>query len=258
MAVAVRTTLYICAALVSGVAWATTALPAAAQSVDPLDSASQDAGSQTQSSETTFDFSGDYAPDQWQVRSRNAGGGFRFDGMDAGGTSASSLTLVGSDLGGTDGCQTTPLPDYCAPGFTALFVQIQVPESSIIQFDWDYITYDVSPAFDPFGYVLPEFDSLGQLIEGQFVSITDPDGGISQSGEFSIQVDANQFFAFQIGTLDNQYGPAVVTIDQFSVTSLEPDLGTPPVVTVPEPGSAIALTLSSLSLLALRRRRASS
>ncbi|MEO0540645.1 MAG: hypothetical protein AAFZ80_07245, partial [Cyanobacteria bacterium P01_A01_bin.105] len=51
----------------------------------------------------------------------------------------------------------------------------------------------------------------------------------------------------QIGTLDNQFGPAEATIDRFSVTAF---MTPPEPATVPEPGSAIAF--ASLTLLALR------
>ncbi|MEO1592796.1 MAG: hypothetical protein AAFU71_16110, partial [Cyanobacteria bacterium J06632_22] len=202
MTVAVKTTLCACAALLAGAGIPALTRPAIAQTNPPQ---------ANQSTQTTFDFSGDYAPGQWQVRARNSGGGFQFDGMDAAGTTADSLTLIGSDLGGIDGCLVDTPPDYCAPGFTALYVQVQVPEWSIIQFNWDYTTYDIwqDPAYDPFGYVLPQFNAEGELTEGKFVAITDPDGSPQQSGEFSIELKADSFFALQIGTLDNQFGPAV-------------------------------------------------
>lgn len=245
MTVAVNTTLCACTALLSSASLAMAALPAVAQASDQA----------IQTVETTLDFSGDYAPSQWQVRALNSGGGFRFDGMDATGTEADSLTLFGSDLGGVGGCMVTTPPAFCAPGFTALYIQVQVPEKSLIQFNWDYITFDIygDPDFDPFGYVLPELTAQGELI-GQFTAITDPNGEVQQSGQFSIELAANDFFALQIGTRDNQFGPAVATVSQFSVTSFTLDT---PTTSVPEPVSAIALAVSGLSLLALRRQHSS-
>ncbi|MEL6137531.1 MAG: PEP-CTERM sorting domain-containing protein [Cyanobacteria bacterium J06628_6] len=217
MALACKTATYTCIALVGGAAAVLVAIPAGA--------------------ETSFDFSGDYAPDQWAVRSFNASGSFSFNDIDLDTGAAQSLTITGSDLGGTDnpGCSSSPLPDDCTSGYLALVVQVDTP--SVIEFDWEYITEDLygdeacdvilNYLCDPFGYVVPEYNDQGELIAGKFESLTPAGMGVTQEGSASIKVLENEFFAFQLGTLDNQFGPAQVTITEFSVKQLEPDIPTP-------------------------------
>ena len=108
---------------------------------------------------------------------------------------------------------------------------ITVPSDVVLDFNWSYVTYDEDgPHYDPAGY----------SINGVWYQLSNDFGANSQSGFISgLSLRAGDTFAFEVRSLDDLYGPAVLSISGGEI---------------PEPGS-VALFGSGLLLIALRHRK---
>ncbi|NEP18640.1 MAG: PEP-CTERM sorting domain-containing protein [Leptolyngbya sp. SIO4C1] len=223
--------------------------------------------------QVTTGFTGDYAPENWQLFNGNADGSIDVS------SAPESVQLTGGNQADDLNCSSTSLSlleaSKCLPGVTNWY--IEVPEDSLLSFRWSYQTADSGgPGFDSFGYVIEDFPPPQG--DGQpFIELIDIGGPLQQVGVTQIQVAAKRIFALQIATDDNRYGAATVIIDQFTATSLAPEPcpdspeaasadSCPPEepeqpeepeepVSVPEPTSAIALGLFGLGGWVLRRKR---
>lgn len=118
---------------------------------------------------------------------------------------------------------------------TRLDFTILAQGAGTVSFHWAYASNDSSgdPTFDPAGY----------WNGGQF-QLTTNGGAASQSGNVSFAVSAGQLIGFNLGTTDNRFGNATLTISQFSAP-------------VPEPASVamMALGLAGVAGAVARRRR---
>ncbi len=166
------------------------------------------------------DFSGGYAVGNWNQSCSPAGCADDNGTVDLSGAPA-FIELIGSDTGSGDATRRD---------FT-----IAALGSGTFSFHWAYATNDSSgdPMYDPAGY----------WHNGQF-QLTQDGGAISQSGDFSLQVAKGDLIGFHIGTTDNSFGNATMTISNFSAP-------------VPEPASAavMALGLAVVAGVAVARRR---
>lgn len=131
-----------------------------------------------------------------------------------------SITLFGSDTGSEIGSEIRFTTTAAAGG--------------TFSFDWSYQTadFDGGPVQDPAGY----------FRNGVFKLSVDG-GAFSQSGSFSLGVNAGDVIGFWVATTDNAYGPSQLTISNFSAP-------------VPEPGAAALMALGLAGLVAWRARRA--
>lgn len=166
-------------------------------------------------------FSGPYAPASWTTTHLP-------DALaDAGSVDLSaapaSITLFGSDTGSDLGSEIR---------FTA-----SAAAAGTFSFNWAYQTEDSDgdPVQDPAGY----------FRNGTFQLSLDG-GPISQSGSFSMAVNAGDVIGFWVATTDNISGRAHLTISNFSAP-----------VPVPEPGAAVLMALGLAGLAAWRTRRSS-
>jgi len=89
-----------------------------------------------------------------------------------------------------------------AEGFTDLTVD--VTDAAAISFDWDYITTDG-----------PAFDSFGVLLNGVYTEISDPNGALTQSGTYGLNVVPGDVFGFRSYSLDGSFGAATTTVSNF-------------------------------------------
>jgi hypothetical protein len=154
------------------------------------------------------DFSGPYAPANWTFTNTGTSDG----NVNTAGAPV-SITLTGGNSGGGSG--TT--------NFT-----IAAVASGLLTFDWNYSSIDSG-----------SYDVGNFLLNGTPTFLANNNGG---SGTFSIAVNAGDIFGFQVFSLDNQLGPGVLTVANFSAP-------------VPE-GSTLALfALGSVGILILMRRR---
>ncbi len=163
-------------------------------------------------------FEGDYAPLNWSLSRGGipaAGGGYP-DIIDA----PDSITLVGGD----EGC-----------GFGPCFMDLTIasPVIGLVEFAWDYLTFDDSPEFDTFGF----------LLNGAYTQLTDDLGDFNQFGVESFLVGIGDVFGFRLDCQDCQFGSADAIIYDFSVTD------------VPEPGALALLAAGLLGGAFVRRRR---
>ena len=130
-------------------------------------------------------FSGFYEPSSFTLTNTNANGLVDTD------NAPSSITLTGgNNLSGAFG--TT---DYTATAFG----------DGQVSFDWDYLSFNTSPEFDPFGF----------LLNGDFTQLTDNNGLLSQSDGFTTSVQEGDIFGWRIATIDNAFGAAQTTISNF-------------------------------------------
>ncbi len=135
-------------------------------------------------------FQGPFAPANWMFTNTNANGFVNTA------SAPNSITLTGGNLGG-GGAGTT---DYT--------IAIMAPANATVSYAWNYSTVDVGgPFFDPFN----------RLLAGTPTKLTDNNGADTQTGTDVFAVTAGQVFGFQIATVDNIFGPGVVTIADFVV-----------------------------------------
>jgi hypothetical protein len=132
--------------------------------------------------------------------------------------SGGSIVLTGDNSGSGE------------PGTTDLLTTATL--AGLIQFDFSYST------LNPF----PMDNNGGYLLNGVFVQLADTNG---QSGVAQFHVNLGDIFGFQVGTMDNQFEPGVLTISS----------------AVPEPRTGLVLLtgiagiLSRLLWLCNRRSR---
>jgi hypothetical protein len=89
------------------------------------------------------------------------------------------------------------------------FFSISIPLNSdqdSLSVLWNYSTEDLSPAFDIFGYLVNETI---------FVSISDPFGDTTQSGDFRIALSPSDTFSFAIRSIDDTGGTASISLFGF-------------------------------------------
>ena len=137
------------------------------------------------------DFSGAYAPANWTTTMVGTppGGGSTVDTAGA----PASITIVG----GNSACLVQP----CYVDFT-----IAAPASGNVSFHWDYATTDVGG---------PQFELFLILNNGASVQLSNNGGANSQSGDYSMPVNAGQVFGFRLDCVDCDLGAATVTISNF-------------------------------------------
>jgi hypothetical protein len=164
-----------------------------------------------------FGFTGAYAPSNWTLSNNNTNGYV--------GTSndLSSITIIGGDAGGGEPGQTT----YTT---TALI-------GGLLSFNWSYVTADVNPFYDPFGFVL----------NGAFTQLTNNSGPNGQSGAFSTTLAQGDIFGFGINTTDNVLGRGYATISNFAA----PDFAAP----VPEPVSSLGMLIGAGAMLMRKQQQ---
>nr|MBS0037246.1 T9SS type A sorting domain-containing protein [Saprospiraceae bacterium] len=83
---------------------------------------------------------------------------------------------------------------------------IDVTINSDVSFDWDYQSLNTSPDWDPFGY----------MVNGVFTQLTDDNGPLTQNGSEVIPLKAGDEFCYNVFTVDDILGEAVVVISNFS------------------------------------------
>jgi len=166
------------------------------------------------------DFSGYYAVGNWTQACSPAGCADDNGSVSLLGAPA-SIELIGSDTGSGNP--------------TRLDFTILTQAAGTVSFHWAYVSNDslADPLYDPAGY----------WNGGQF-QLTSDSGSTTQSGDVSFAVSAGQLIGFSIGTNDNRFGNATLTISQFSAP-------------VPEPGSVamMMLGLAGVAGAVARRRR---
>ncbi len=141
-----------------------------------------------------------------------------------------AFTLTGADNGsGPDGLDDTV---FYTQSFT-------VPET--ITFTWQYASHDSSglATYDPAGWVLV---SGGSTVETQ-LSI---DAELAASGTATVSVGAGDSFGFYVHSLDSEFGPGVLAVNEALP---------PPPPPVPEPQHAVLLLAGLAALFASARRR---
>ncbi|RMH04315.1 MAG: PEP-CTERM sorting domain-containing protein [Nitrospirae bacterium] len=157
------------------------------------------------------DFTGPYDVANWTA-STERGGSIDLSGA------PTSITLTSGD----DGSGVPSNQDFT----------IAAVAQSIVRFAWDYETFDLfaDPFFDPFGF----------LRNGTFLQLTDDNGPITQSGVGEFLVMSGDVFGFRASSFDSDFGPAVTTISEFSVS------------TVPEPSTLLLLTSGLAGIIGYR------
>ena len=113
--------------------------------------------------------------------------------------------------------------------------------SGLVSFDWAYETTD-DPSFEHFGF----------LLNGFFTQLSNNSGGISQSGSEAFAVSLADVFGFRLDCTDCVFGPAFVTISDFSAP-----LDAAAVAVVPEPSTLFLLGSGLLAWPVLARRKKS-
>jgi PEP-CTERM motif len=170
------------------------------------------------------DFVGPYDVGNWDttLTSSPPGGGSIVDTSGA----PASIEIVGGDLG----CSGVP----CNIDFT-----IAAVASGLVSFDWGYETTDD-----------PTFEHFGLLLNGFFTQLSDDSGGMSQSGSEAFAVSFPDVFGFRLDCTDCSFGPAFVTISNFSAP-LAAVVPTP----VPEPSTLLLIGTGLASAGAWSRTR---
>lgn len=87
-------------------------------------------------------------------------------------------------------------------GFTDLVVDVTADET--VSFDWSFTTQD-GAAFDSFGYI----------IDGVYTQLSDPAGGLNQTGNATVPLVTGQEFGFRSQSDDGTFGPATTTVSNF-------------------------------------------
>ena len=129
-------------------------------------------------------FSGPYDPANWTTTITDNGS------VDTSGA-PNQVVLTGADGAG------------CGGGGNVDFT-ITVPSAGNVAFDWFYTTTD-GPFWDPFGY----------LLNGSFVTLTNPGGPGTQNGSEVVAVNAGDIFGFRQNSVDCIFGAGVTTAVNF-------------------------------------------
>ncbi len=167
------------------------------------------------------DFSGAYDPGNW-VKTISDTGSINTSGA------PTSVTFTGGSSGSGNP--------------SSQIMQITIPVTGTLSFDWQYVTYDISgPTYDPFGYIL----------NGTPYQLTSNNGTATQSGGMSLPLTSGNIFAFDQYSTDSIGGAGVTTISNFSGPAGAQGPGT----NVPEPATLALLGLSLLGLAASRKVR---
>jgi hypothetical protein len=113
------------------------------------------------------------------------------------GPDAWSLTIPGNSTGvvSANSIQLSSADDSGMSFDTQARACVTVQENTTVIIEWNYSTIDVAPHYDPFGYELA----------GQFVSITEEWGDMTQSGITEVPVQSGQSFCLVQGTLDGNH-----------------------------------------------------
>ena len=133
------------------------------------------------------DFAGVYAPSNWTFADNGGDGS-----VDTAGAPG-SITLTGSNQRPDFDPGPSINTDYTTTAFA----------SGPVSFDWSYSSAD-------FNF----YDSFGYLLNGSFTQIAD--NGSQGSGFSQFNVLAGDTFGFRVFTLDDQFGPGIATISNFS------------------------------------------
>ena len=135
----------------------------------------------------------------------------------------------------TSGSLSITSGDAGSESFTDVF--ITVPQNGVISFDWNFSTQDAAE-FEFFGVstATPSF---------LFTQISDstPGASQSQSGTFSLFVNAGDIFSFTAWSLDGFGGSATTRIGNFGFAS------------IPEPGTLALLAVALAAATTMRRRQ---
>lgn len=136
-------------------------------------------------SQALTNFTGDYAPGQWNISV-------------SGDASVVANTFTVELFGGDGGSSS--------------FAQFSktVNQDSLISFDWSYVSADEEPGFEPFFY-----------INGSQFKLSSDGGGQNQSGNlFNIPVAGGSTFGFRQES-DGSFGGTTTTISAFNVIPSE-------------------------------------
>ena len=164
----------------------------------------------------TISFQGDMAVSQWNIETTIG------DGSVDTANAPDFITLNGADNG-------VGLNVYTS--FTTTTQQDQT-----IGFDWIYTSYDVDGStYDPFGY----------LLNGNFAQLTVNDRYGTQIGYTEVDVLSGDTFGFAIVSLDNVWGPAVVTVGDLNNATAN----------VSEPANIALIGIGFIGLLASQRKK---
>ncbi|PYL16877.1 MAG: PEP-CTERM sorting domain-containing protein [Verrucomicrobia bacterium] len=158
------------------------------------------------------DFSGYYAPANWTFQNT---GGSTDGSVDTSGAPASITLTGGNSQSGTPG----------DTNFT-----IAAGASGLVSFHWTYSSMDSGT-----------YDSGNFLLNGNPTFLAD--NGSQGSGDFSIAVSGGNIFGFNVHSMDNLFGPGVLTISNFSAP-------------VPEGSTLSLFALGALGVMMVMRRRA--
>lgn len=112
-------------------------------------------------------------------------------------------------------------------------MSIEAPVDGLVGFDWRYLSEDIAPVYDTFGY----------WINGQFTEVVDVLGGVDQVGRSGFEVKQGDRFGFLLNSFDSTGGRALASVSAFSFTEVDRN-------GVPLPGT---LMLAGLGLALLGR-----
>lgn len=129
---------------------------------------------------------------------------------------------------------TSPRPDDFEESWTDF--SIVVGAAAKISFDWSYVTSDLDN--DPF------YDPFGILSASGFTQLSNDDGDASQSGSYSVVVEAGEVFGFRAWAIDGDYGTATTRVGNFRVDF------------IPEPTTLLLLAAALAAGSVTTRRRA--
>ena len=83
--------------------------------------------------------------------------------------------------------------------------------NGVVTFDWAFVTTDTKQG--------PKFDPFGVLLNGVFMQLTNNNAGKSQSGSYSLMVNAGDVFGFRAHSTNSKFGSATTIISNFSAPS---------------------------------------
>lgn len=149
------------------------------------------------SGEIINDFTGAFAPGNWQQSSNNSNGSITFNGTNG-------MTLVGGDNGSA------------TPGYNLITTTVQ--NNTEISFNWNYSTTDHST------YDYPRIRINGVPFNLQGYNMQ---GGTSpQSGTHTVSVPAGSTFGIEMYTTDNTAGAATMVLSNFKYAETANELYT--------------------------------